>query len=512
MVPARGRALHSRRAWPLQGEHGRSTGCAWYGKLVKRAAWILVVTLIAAGCSGAPAPAPREAGSRRTPDPGVRSHPAFSALVRAALESREAHRLAASLSDDVGPRLAGSKGDAAAVIWAERAMRGLQLVNVHLEPVVVPVWRRGEERARIVGAGVQGRGLDVSALGWSGSTAAGGIEADVVHVTTVDDLAKLGGDALRGKIVFVDSPMRRTPDGSGYGEAVPTRYRAQTLAGANGASAVLIRSVGTDDLNPHTGSTNRGAAPGLPIGALSNASADLLARELAAGPVRLRLVLTSERMADERSANVVGELRGTRTPEDIVLLAAHLDSWDTGRGALDDGAGCGVVLDAIRLLATEKPARTVRVVLFAAEENSAAGGRQYAAAHADEVDRIALAVEVDGGTDRVLSMRFIGDPAMVPAVRSIAEPLAPLGVRFNDGKGHPGVDVQPLVSRGVPIIDLRQDSTRYFDVHHTRGDTSDKLDAAALAQVTAVVAHVASRAADATVSFGRVPESLRVDE
>jgi Zn-dependent M28 family amino/carboxypeptidase len=202
---------------------------------------------------------------------------------------------------------------------------------------------------------------------------------------------------------------------------------------------------------------------------------------------------------------VVGEIRGSETPEEIVLLAAHLDSWDTGRGALDDGAGCGVVLDAIRLLAAERRARTVRVVLFAAEENSRAGGTQYAAAHADELARIALAVEVDEGTDRVLSMRFIGDPASVPAFRSIAEPLAPLGVRFADGRGHPGADIEPLAARGVPTLDLGQDASRYFDIHHTRGDTSDKLDAEALAQVTAVVAHVASRAADRAVSFGRAP-------
>lgn len=477
---------------------------------MKAPASFLTLSLIAAGCAGTPAPAPREPGSSGTA--ARSSGPPFSAVVRAALGSREAHRLAASLADEVGPRLAGSPGDAAAVKWAERTMRSLELENVHLEPVVVPVWRRGEDHARIVTAGAGEHTLDVSALGWSGSTTPEGIETAVVRVATVDDLAKLSDDAVRGKIVFVDSPMRRTSDGSGYGEAVATRYRAQTMAGAKGAVAALIRSVGTDEHHPHTGSTNRGAVPGLPIGALSNGSAALLAREIAAGPVRVRLVLTSERLPDERSANVVGEIRGSKKPEEIVLLAAHLDSWDTGRGAVDDGAGCGVVLDAIRLVAKQKPERTVRVVLFAAEENSRAGGTQYAVAHADELGRIALALEVDEGTDRVSSLRFIGDPATAPAVRSIAEPLASLGVQLTTGKGHPGADIEPLASQGVPAVDLGQDASRYFDIHHTRGDTSDKLDAEALAQVTAVVAHVALRAADATVSFGRVPKSARASD
>lgn len=392
-------------------------------------------------------------------------------------------------------------------------MRDLKLANVHLEPVVVPVWRRGEDRARIVTTGAGDRALDVNALGWSGSTEANGTEAEVVRVATIDDLEKLSDEAVRGKIVFLDSPMKRTSDGSGYGRAVASRYSGQSVAGAKGAAATLIRSVGTDQVFPHTGSTNRNTTAGIPIGALSNASADLLAREIAAGPVRVRLVLTSKRMPDERSANVVGEIVGREKPEEIVLLGAHLDSWDTGRGAVDDGAGCGAVLDAMRVLSTEKPARTVRVVLFAAEENSRAGGTQYAEAHAGELEKIVLALEVDGGTDRVVSMRFLGDAATMPTLRSIAEPLAPLGVQFIDSHaGYPGADITPLATRGVPTVDLGQDLSRYFDIHHTPGDTADKLDGEALAQVTAVVAHVALRAADAGVAFGRVPQAQRPSE
>lgn len=431
------------------------------------------------------------------------------AIANVALKSREAQRLAASLADDVGPRLAGSPGDAAAIEWAEQTMRGLGLANVHAEPVVVPVWRRGDDRAWIVGA--RNKALDVNALGWSGSTSADGVEGEVVRVATVEELEKLPEGALRGKIAFIDAPMQRTNDGSGYGRAVSTRYKGQTTAGAKGAVATLIRSVGTDDHNPHTGSTNRGDAPGIPIGALSNPSADLLAGAIASGPVRLHLVMTSQRLPDAHSANVVGEIVGSKKPEEVVLLAAHLDSWDTGRGALDDGAGCGAVLDAMRLLAAHKPARTVRVVLFAAEENSGAGGKEYIKAHASELERIVLSLEVDTGTDRVQALGFVGDPEKAPALRAMVEPLAPLGVRFDDGKAYAGADVSPLVSRGVPSVDVRQDASRYFDFHHTRGDTSDKIDGPALAQVTAVISHLALSAADPAVSFGRVPSSQRSD-
>ena len=432
-------------------------------------------------------------------------------MTGAALASRGAHRMASSLADEVGPRLAGSPGDVAAVAWAERTMRILGLANVHVEPVDVPVWRRGEERAELVGTAGE-RSLDVNALGWSGSTGAEGIEAQVVRVATPDELAKLPDSAVRGQIVLIDAVMARTPDGSGYGRAIPMRYAGQTAAAAKGAVATLIRSLGTDPLAPHTGSTNRGDSPGIPIGALSNASADRLARAVAAGPTRVRLVLASQRLPDARSANVVGEVVGVSKPDEVVLLGAHLDSWDTGRGALDDGAGCGVVLDAMRLLLREKPARTVRVVLFAAEENSRAGGKQYAEAHAGELPSIVLSLEVDGGTDRVLQLGFVGDPGNAGALRSIAAPLAPLGVRFVADRAHPGSDVVPLVAAGVPSVDLRQDVSRYFDLHHTRNDTSDKLDPEALAQVTAVVAHVALRAAASGVSFGRVPAAGRAED
>jgi hypothetical protein len=480
----------------------RGIGSLWR-RLFSSALFVLASLAATAGCTSNSAPPPASAAREAAPTSPL------SALVRAALASRGAHKLASSLADEVGPRLAGSPGDASAVAWAERTMRALGLSNVHSEPVAVPVWHRGMDRARIVSAGVADLALDVSALGWSGSTAEEGIEAEVVRVATVGELASLGDDAVRGKIVFVDAFMKRTPDGSGYGEAVPVRYLAQKAATARNASAVLIRSVGTDDRYAHTGSTNRDANPALPIGALSNASADLLARALTSGPVRMRLVMTSKRMPDAPSANVVGELRGTGKPDEIVLLAAHLDSWDTGRGAIDDGAGCGVVLDAVRLLASERPQRTIRVVLFAAEENSLAGGKEYARAHAGELEGIVLALEVDGGTDRVQAVRFLGDPVKASMLRAITAPLASLGLAFSEDRGHSGADISPLVAQGVPAIDLRQDTSRYFDIHHTAGDTSDKLDAEGLAQVTAVVAHVALHAADATTSFGRVPVTLR---
>lgn len=453
-----------------------------------------LLALALAACSSPP---PRTA----PPPDGLPS------VARAALASRGAHALASSLANEVGPRLAGSPGDVAATKWAEKTMRSLGLVNVHLEPVVVPVWRRGEDRARIV----SGDALAVNALGWSGSTPPEGVEADVVRFATLDALDKADADAVRGKIVFVDARMDRSPDGSGYGRAVEARYRAQTLGAAKGAVVALIRSVGTDEAYPHTGSTNRGKAPGIPIGALSNASADKLAQKLAAGSARVHVVMTSERLPDATSANVVGEIAGSQKPEEVVLLGAHLDSWDTGRGALDDGAGCGIVLEAMRLLAKERPQRTVRVVLFAAEENSLAGGAQYAKAHESELEKIVLTIEADSGTHRAVSIGFAGDAAHADTLRGLAAPLASLAP-FTDRRGHSGADVGPLLARGVPSVDVSQDVSRYFDLHHTPGDTADKLDAEALAQVTAIVAQIALGAADAKATFGRVPPKQRHDE
>ena len=428
----------------------------------------------------------------------------------AALQSHRAHDIAASLADEVGPRLAGSAGDPIAVAWAERTMRSLGFANVHTEPVMVPVWRRGVETAEIVEPVRQS--LAVTALGWSGSTPKEGITAEVLEVESMDALAKLPKDSAKGKIVFANVVMPRTEDGRGYGMTVVVRSQGPRAAMNAGAAAFVVRSVGTaSDRFPHAGMANlRDAASPIPAAAISTTDADLLHRTIArTHGAKMKLVLGPERDKDAPSANVVGEVAGTTKKDEVVLLGAHLDSWDLGRGAIDDAAGCGIVLSAARLVAERAPKRTVRVVLFAAEENSIAGAKAYLAAHAADAAHIVLAMEADSGTDRARLARFLGDPAHAPEFGEIARALAPLGITRDDADARPGADVSPLVAAGVPTIEVRQDVSRYFDFHHTANDTADKLDAAGLAQVSTAFAEIAFRVAQLEGDLGRVPESKR---
>jgi carboxypeptidase Q len=477
--------------------------------------WLGALLLVACGTPTAPTPTPTPTTttSATVSASAVASVDPPSALIAAALASHRAHDIAESLADEVGPRLAGSAGDPAAVAWAERTMRELGLANVHTEPVTVPVWKRGVETAEITEPSRQP--LAVTALGWSGATPKEGITAEVVEVESLAALQAMPKDSAKGKIVFANVVMSRANDGHGYGMTIGVRTQGPRAAMNAGAVAFVVRSLGTaSDRFPHAGSTMlRDIANPIAAAALSTVDADLLHRTIARGrPVKMKLVLGPERGKDAASSNVVGEVVGTSKKDEVVLLGAHLDSWDLGRGAIDDGAGCGIVLEAAHLVAARGPRRTVRVVLFAAEENSVAGAKAYFAAHGADAARFVLAMEADSGTDRARLVRFLGDPARAADFQQIARALVPLGITPDDGDARAGTDVSPFVSAGVPTIEVRQDATHYFDIHHTANDTSDKLDASALAQVAAAFAEIASRAADLDSDLGRVPESKRKSE
>ena len=316
-------------------------------------------------------------------------------LQRDELSGSHAFAFVQSLCDEVGPRPAGSPGDRAAVAWATRTMQGLGLSGVHTESVRVTHWERGEGRAELVGPGRQQ--LVVAALGGSVGTPAAGVEADVVEAASVGELAKLAPGAVRGKIVFLDPTMRRTRDGAGYGEVVRSRFSGAREAAKLGAVAMLLRSCGTDhDRMPHTGAKSKDDHE-IPAAALSVPDAELLHRVLAEKKTaRVRLVLGARTLPDADGANVVGEVTGRERPGEIVLVGAHLDSWDLGTGALDDGAGVAIALETARLLQArpQKPRRTVRIVLFANEEHGLQGGKEYARVHAAET---AAHVVGDGG-------------------------------------------------------------------------------------------------------------------
>src|SRR5215831_13667922 len=285
-----------------------------------------------------------------------------------ALSDDTAYETLRSLTTEVGPRSAGSEGDRRAVAWALARLRTLGFQNVHAEPVKVRHWIRGEAKAEIVTPWPQR--LVAVALGGSVATPASGIEAEVVPVTNLTELKSMKADQVGGRIVFFTRRMLRTHDGSGYGTAVAERSRGAAEAAKLGAKAVVIRSAGTSTSRiAHTGGM-RYEKDGvkIPALALSNTDADMVEHQLALGAVRLRLFNTSQMADSEMSANVIGEFPGRGTRDQIVLLGAHLDSWDLGTGANDDGAGVAIVTAAARLAGREGTRRTVRVVLYADEE------------------------------------------------------------------------------------------------------------------------------------------------
>jgi hypothetical protein len=431
---------------------------------------------------------------------------ATAALRSAALESNAAYSIAQSLTAEVGPRSAGSEGDRAAVAWALGRMQDIGLANVRAESVTVPHWERGTADVHVVEPWPQK--LTCTALGGSVGTDESGVEAPVLEVADLDALAKLPERVVRGTIVYFSARMERTRDGAGYAKTVLARRDGPAEAARRGAVGVLLRSVGTSSSRfAHTGATlYKTDVPAIPALALAHADADLLEQELASGsPVVVRLQLTSRALGTARSANVVGEIPG-RGPG-IVLLTAHLDSWDLGTGALDDGAGVGIALAAAQLIARRAapPARTLRVILFANEENGLSGAKAYAAEHADELDEHVLGMEADFGTGRVWRLDSRVADTALPVIATMYDALAPLGVERGGNEAHGGADLGPVKDLGMPVLDLVQDGTRYFDFHHTADDTLDKIDREDLSQAVAAFATAAYIAAAVDTDFGRLP-------
>jgi hypothetical protein len=342
-----------------------------------------------------------------------------------------------------------------------------------------------------------------AALGGSPSTPAGGLEADVVRFPDMVALEAAANAAVAGRIVFIDERMTRMQDGAGYGAAVAKRGRCAPVAQAKGAAGCIIRSVGTD---PHRfahqgGSSRQAEGASLPAMAISPADADVLARLVARGPVRVRMLIEADIRDNAPSGNVTAEIRGRERPNEIVLLAAHLDSWDSGQGAVDDGAGVAFISAAARLIRDlpRRPRRTIRILLAGAEENGVHGGAAYAAAHGEE--NHIVAAEGDFGAGRVLSLRTrFAEPAL-PYARAMQRALAPLGVLAGSNTAFGGADVGALAQAGTPVADLAQDGLDYFDFHHTPDDTLDKIDPAALRQNVAAWAVFAYMAAESDWVF-----------
>jgi hypothetical protein len=432
------------------------------------------------------APAPAAA----TKDSGPSTQVAGQ-LIGAALAEGHAYARLAELTDGIGPRLSGSEGAEAAVQWARRSFEA-DGVKVWLEPVKVPRWVRGEERGRVLASERFGEHpLSLLALGGSVGTPAGGLTAEVIEVRSLEEVATLG-DKVKGKIVFFNHAMREAAD---YGKAAGLRTRGASVAAKSGAVGMLVRSLATASLrSPHTGAMRyEEGVPQVPSVAVSVEDAELLHRLLAGGPVKVELKLGCQTLPDADSFNVVAEVKGREKPQEVVLLGAHLDSWDVGTGAHDDGAGVTMVMEAARLIAKLKPAprRSVRVVLFANEENGLRGGRAYAEAHAAELGQHVAALEMDSGGFRPLGVTLRAGPGGEELVRPWLRPLEALGAGQLLAGDAGGADLSPLIPARVPFVGVRVDSSRYFDFHHSHADTLDKVDPKDLAQSTAAVAWVA---------------------
>ena len=404
-----------------------------------------------------------------------------------------AYEIVEGLTTEIGPRQGGTAAEARARIWAVAKLKALGFENVRVEEYQMPTWVRGGETAEITAPFAQK--MAVAALGNSASTGDAGIDAEIVYFPTIDDLRATPDGSLKGKIAFVSHNMKATQDGSSYGAFGPARFVGPNIAAKKGAAAIVIRSIGTDyHRNPHTGNTNfEPSVTPIPAGALSIPDAENLERMIARGkPVRMKLKLTPQNVGMQTSGNVLAEVKGSNPDLPIIVIACHLDSWDLGTGAIDDAAGCGIIGAAAKhLKSMGQPKRTVRLLWAGAEEVGIWGGRDYGEKHASEPH--AFAMESDFGAGKVWAVDF-NLPNSASALRmKVTSALAPLGVVPRKDTAGGGADVGAIIAaQKLGIIDLQQDGTKYFDLHHTPDDTLDKIEKAELRQnVAAWVATLA---------------------
>jgi carboxypeptidase Q len=417
-------------------------------------------------------------------------------LIKAATSDDFAWQRLAELTDTYGSRLSGSENLARAVEWAVRMMKADGLENVRAERVLVPHWVRGREAAEIIDPPRQA--IPILGLGGTVPTPPGGLEAAVLVVTSFDDLRVKGAEA-KNRIVLFNVPY------NGYSETVTYRTGGARSAAQYGAVAVLIRSVGPLGLRTtHTGTVSYGSAQTpIPAAAVSIEDANRIARLSTRGrTVRMRLVLESRNDPDAESANVVGEIRGREKPHEIVLLGGHLDSWDVGTGASDDGVGCIVTWEALRLMKKLgiRPRRTVRIVLFTNEENGLRGANAYAEKHGATAGDHVFALESDSGVFAPAALGFSGSAAARAMMLQIGSLLAPLDFpEITAGGG--GADIGPIAQAGnVPTMAYLGDPGRYFVIHHSAADTVERIApdevskaAAAIAAISYAIAEMPER-------------------
>jgi carboxypeptidase Q len=455
--------------------------------LVVGAAVVSVATLVGAQPTS---PTPAWVDAYREP---------ASRLIGAALADTAAWSRLAELTDTFGHRLAGSKSLEAAIAWAIGEMSRDGLENVRGEKVMVPHWVRGHEGAELVAP--EQHSLVMLGLGNSVGTAPGGIEAEAIVVRGFDELDARGA-SLKGKIVVYNVPW------AGYGDTVRYRSSGPSRAAAYGAVAILLRSVGQPGLRtPHTGALSYAPdQPQIPAAAITNEDADRLQRLQDRGQkLIVRLMMAARMLPDTESANVIGEIAGREHPEEVVVLGCHIDSWDVGTGATDDGGGCIASWEAVRLMKKLglRPRRTVRVVLFTNEENGLRGGLGYRDRHQAELANHVLMIETDGGVFRPLGFGFAGTDPDRETVKAVASLLSGIGASRIGASGG-GADIGPSVQAGkLPAMSLDVDGSLYFTIHHTEADTIDKIEPTDIARCVAALAVMGYVVADLPTRMGR---------
>lgn len=428
------------------------------------------------------------------------------ALIEKALKSDLAYQIVESLTTQVGPRLGGSEAEARARKWGAKLGKRLGFDRVSVEEFTMPYWTRGEMKISLTSPYTQE--LYGTALGGSAQSDET-LNAPLVYFRTVDQITNLKAGELAGKIAFIDGEiMVKSQTGGGYGAANQRRRIGWQHAQRAGAKALVVRSVGSDSHRfPHTGmmSNNDGKWAEIPVIAISNPDADQLRRLHRLGEkLALSVHSTASWQGDVTSGNVILDLVGRERPEEIVLIGGHLDSWDLGTGAVDDGAGVAITTAAAELIAglPERPRRTIRVVMFGAEEVGLLGARAYAKAHANEIDNHVLATESDFGAGTIWRLESNVNTQANPAIDAIGKVISQLGiVRGGSDVQGGGPDIIPLARSGVPTVRLNQNGMDYFDLHHTPDDTLDKIVPEELAQNVAAYAALVYLAAELDVEF-----------
>lgn len=421
-----------------------------------------------------------------------------------AREGTEAYTWLESLTTEVGPRLAGSTQEARARDWAVEKLSSLGFDNVRIEPFSISGWERGVEVAEVLAPYPQP--LVVTTLGGSVATPTEGISGRVMGFATLAELESLPDNSLGGDIVYVGHAMRSTQDGSHYGYFGRLRREGASIAAAKGASALLIRSIGTDSHRmPHTGSMTYAAGiKQIPAAALSNPDADQIERMLSRQePISVRLTLQPKFTGEVESGNVIADITGSELPDEMVVIGGHLDSWDLGTGAIDDGAGVAITLEAARMILAsgQRPKRTIRLILWGAEEVGLLGGKAYVERHRSRLRDHVMGTESDFGAGKIWQITSRVSAEAEPLVALIAGLVEPLGIAPGaNSVSSSGPDLTPMMAEGMPAFRFVQDGRDYFDLHHTPDDTLDKVSAANLDQSVAAYVVFAWIAANSDLS------------